>query len=183
MTTPVTPTFQQEFSSFWGYTLWLLTHRKHRLSLVWQEVDPLCSQCPHCLFFALNKHTPFWNALSGNSQSNPRLDCQGKLHTGLSCNLTLSSPLRHTCLPASPRPALSSTADHAQQPCSSTKGEKARDKQAVSTWTPAPSLLSFVLEARPTQLTPALKAPLCLGKGDRITAGATTVNMRPWDSH
>ena len=135
------------------------------------------------LLFALNKHTPFWNALSGNSQSNPRLDCQGKLHTGLSCNLTFSSPLRHTCLPASPHPALSSTADHTQQPCSSTKGEKARDKQAVSTWTPAPPLLSFVLEARPMWLTPALKAPLCLGKGDRITAGATTANMCPWDSH
>ena len=38
------PTFKQEFSWSWGYKNWLLTHENCHLSLVSQEVSPLCLQ-------------------------------------------------------------------------------------------------------------------------------------------
>ena len=54
------PTVWQEFSLFWGYKNWLLTHDNCWLSLVRRSA--LHSQCPLYLL-VLNKLTPFWNAL------------------------------------------------------------------------------------------------------------------------
>ena len=44
-----TRNFQQQFSLSSGYQNWLLTHKKHQLSLACQEVGLLCLQHPHYL--------------------------------------------------------------------------------------------------------------------------------------
>ena len=58
------PPFQQEFSSSWGYKNWSLGHKRGPLSLVCQEVSPLCLQYPSLsLLFVLNKFTLFWDTV------------------------------------------------------------------------------------------------------------------------
>ena len=74
------PTVQQEFALSWGYKNWLLTHKKHWLSLDWQEVSPLHLQCPHnlCSLFLINS-LPSENLCFWKFFSNLRLHCLGTL--------------------------------------------------------------------------------------------------------
>lgn len=56
------------FSSCWNYKYWLLVTKKHWLlsSQSWESARCICWD-PLSLLPALNKLTPFWNTLSGNS--------------------------------------------------------------------------------------------------------------------